>query len=435
LTFHRKIVLILVFLSVFSIPFSLVFNVRGARVTTTEILFSIAFLVWTVGIFRSYKNRIELTPMAIPIAFFLTTCVLSTLNAQNKFIAFRETLQFIWLFGIYFLIFHFAKDRKDISDILLLSVLAGVIISMVGLYQYFYVHEPFHFRINDFRLKAYATFGQPNAFGSYLIGIVPLSIGLFNYYDSWRLKLLLLSSSFVMSLALFATFSRGSWIGLVFGMGIMFAVTYKRLSTISLLLTSLTVLLAAGIILGDIYFIKPEVIKPEVIKPEVIKPEVIKRFSNTQRLLLAKSALDMTIDHPFIGVGIGNYSVQLPNYASKELIESAQIDYNPKERKWFVNPNKKIDIEIAHNMFLQIAAEMGLLGLAAFLWVLYAYYKSSLKLSRTTADIREYGLRAGLVGSFTAIIVSGVFGWPFSHGTQEILVLVMAMSMAGWSKG
>lgn len=178
---HRKIVLILVFLSVFSIPFSLVFNVRGVRVTTTEVLFSIAFLVWSVGIFRSYKNRIELTPMAIPIAFFLITCVLSTLNAQNKFIALRETLQFIWLFGIYFLIFHFAKDRKDISDILLLSVLAGVIISIAGLYQYFYVHEPFHFRINDFRLKAYATFGQPNAFGSYLIGLVPLSIGLFNY--------------------------------------------------------------------------------------------------------------------------------------------------------------------------------------------------------------------------------------------------------------
>lgn len=346
--------------------------------------------------------------------------MLSTLNAQNKFIALRETLQFIWLFGVYFLIFHFAKDRKDISDILFLSVSAGVIISIAGLYQYFYVHEPFHFRINDFRLKAYATFGQPNAFGSYLIGFVPLSIGLFNYYDSWKWKLLLLSSSFVMSLALFATFSRGSWIGLVFGMGIMFAVTYKRLSKISLLLPSLTVLLAAGIILGDIYF---------------IKPEVIKRFSNTQRLLLAKSALDMTVDQPLIGVGPGNYSVQLPNYASKELIESAQIDYNPKERKWFVNPNKKIDIEIAHNMFLQIAAEMGLLGLAAFLWVLYTYYKISLKLlkqCKLPKNIGQYFIRAGLIGSFTAIMVSGLFGWPFSHGVQEILILSMALSTAEW---
>jgi hypothetical protein len=66
LIIDRKIVLILVFLSALSIPFSLVLNVRGARVTITEVLFSIAFLVWTVDMFYSYKKRIELTPLQFP---------------------------------------------------------------------------------------------------------------------------------------------------------------------------------------------------------------------------------------------------------------------------------------------------------------------------------------------------------------------------------
>jgi O-antigen ligase len=141
----------------------------------------------------------------------------------------------------------------------------------------------------------------------------------------------------------------------------------------------------------------------------------------------------MTIAHPFFGVGIGNYSVQLSNYASRELIDSAQMDYNPIEKKWFVNPDKKIDIEIVHNMFLQIAAETGLLGLAAFLVLLYAYYKSSLKLIRIT-NMKEYGIRLSFIGSFTAILLSGLFGWPFSHGIQEILILSMALSIAPWGR-
>jgi hypothetical protein len=119
-----------------------------------------------------------------------------------------------------------------------------------------------------------------------------------------------------------------------------------------------------------------------------------------------KMAVDMTIRHPFTGVGQGNYGLLLP----KDL----QV------------------VETPHNMFLQISAEMGLIGLAAFLWLLYAYYKSSLRLVRTASNDEERVIRAGIIGSVTAVLASGLFGWPFSHGVQEILILSMALSTAEW---
>lgn len=416
---HRTILTFAVFLAVFSIPFFKVFNFYKVRVTTTEILFSISFLVWFFYILRN-KNKIDTTPLFFPVVLFMGACIISDLVALNKFIALRETLQFIWLFGIYFFIFNFVKDEKDISVILLISTLSGVIISLAGLNQYLYFQEPFDYRINDNRLKAFATFGQPNAFGSYLTGIIPLAIGLYLSSDRIKWRFALLFSLFVLSLTLFATFSRGSWIGLIFGVMMISTLTYKRLSLKSLLLPIVILLLSAGIIISDV--------KTQDIKTNVF----FRKFSTNQRVLLAKSAFNMAIDNPFIGVGPGNYSVLLNQYASKELIESLQLDYNPDKKMWYINPNKKIDIEIVHNMFLQIAAEMGLVGLAAFLWLLIIYYWSSIKFIRSTKDIREYGIRAGLIGSFTAIIISGMFGWPFSHGTQEILMLSLALSVAPW---
>jgi putative inorganic carbon (HCO3(-)) transporter len=353
--------------------------------------------------------------------------MLSVFEAENKMIAVKETLQFAGLFLIYYLIFHFIKDkdRDYINNILIILISGGIMVSIIGLYQYRFISEPFHFRINEARLRAYATFGQPNAFGSYLIGLAPLSIGFYISNNSSKWRFAAIVSLFIISLAIFATFSRGSWIGLILGIGIMLAITPKQVFRISLLMPFLTLLLAAGIISGDVYLVSQ--------RNRTLSSIPFQRtFSDTQRFLLAKSAVAMTLDHPINGVGIGNYSVLLPYYASDELLESAQMDYDQKSGKWFVNRNKKIDIEIVHNMFLQISAEMGLLGLAAFLWLLYAYYKASLRLVRTSSNDKEKVIRAGLVGSATAVLGSGIFGWPFSHGVQEILILSMALSTAPW---
>lgn len=423
----RKTILKLVFLAVFSIPLSLVFNVRGLRITITEVLFSIAFLLWIPGIFYSYKDRIELPKLSLPMVFFLITCMVSMINAQNILISIRETLQFIGLFCIYFLIVNSIETREEVHKLLFLLLLGGIAASLLGLYQYLFTHEPIHFRINEFRLRAYSAFGQPNAFGGYLTGLIPISIGLYFFTKKSVLRFAVLISIFIMGLALFATYSRGSWVSLSIGLMIFIRYYENAPSVKHVLFPIVVVLLAAGIILTDV---RTQDGRMQDGRTQDGRTQIFSRDSNSQRLLLAKSAIDMTITNPLLGVGIGNYSIQLPHYATKELMDSFLTDYNQIEKKWFINRNKRIDVEIVHNMFLQISAETGLLGLSAFLWLLYAYYKEALWLIRTSSSARGKLLRAGLLGSATAVFGSGIFGWPFSHGVQEILILSMALSTA-----
>jgi putative inorganic carbon (HCO3(-)) transporter len=432
---NNKVLSFLFFLSIFFIAFPFVFYSGIAKITITEVLFFLTFLGWFYNAICTPNEKIELTSLFILMVIFLLSCLLSTFNAQGKLIALKKTFQFIYLFTIYYLIFQLVKENEGyISKIIIISIVAGLIVSAVGLYQYRFTNEPFDFRISESRLRAYATFGQPNAFGSYMVGLIPLAIGFYNFNKKKWWKIAILSCLFIFSLSLFATYSRGSWIGLVIGIGLILLISRKHVAKRSLLLPVFTILLAATCIFGDIYLSKPSLSK--CLSSKAFYPKAFYRSSpDRQRFLLGKSAVAMIIDHPFIGVGPGNYRVVLPQYASKELMESAQIYYDPHKNEWFVNPAKKLDIELAHNIALQVAAEMGLIGLTIFSCLLYVYYKTSLKLLKQCKfpkNIKEYSSRAGLIGSFTAIMAAGLFGWPFCHGPQEILVLTMSLSTSPW---
>lgn len=62
--------------------------------------------------------------------------------------------------------------------------------------------------------------------------------------------------------------------------------------------------------------------------------------------------------HPLIGVGVSTFST---NYLKYKLPEPGYAMTGDKM--------------YAHNIYLQMAGEVGLLGLAAFLWLLFNYFK------------------------------------------------------------
>ena len=70
------------------------------------------------------------------------------------------------------------------------------------------------------------------------------------------------------------------------------------------------------------------------------------------RILIWKTAPKILADHPFLGIGQGNFASVSPHYG---LYDVGSLPYNH-----------------AHDLFLNIAVETGVFGLAALVWLLVA---------------------------------------------------------------
>ena len=75
----------------------------------------------------------------------------------------------------------------------------------------------------------------------------------------------------------------------------------------------------------------------------------------SHRIVLWKEAIAIIKDHPFLGCGLNTYSIVAPKY---KIAEGGGI--------------------YPHNSYLQMAAETGLLGLGAFLWIIIILFRTSL---------------------------------------------------------
>jgi O-antigen ligase len=103
--------------------------------------------------------------------------------------------------------------------------------------------------------------------------------------------------------------------------------------------------------------------------------------SNLIRLGLWHRSVEIIRDHPLRGVGPGNFLVK------------------PAELRWGGSPPDK-DWTETHNMYLQMAVERGLPGLAVFLWFLWAVGRALWRAARS--DPAALGIFFGFVGLLLA---------------------------------
>jgi O-antigen ligase len=127
-------------------------------------------------------------------------------------------------------------------------------------------------------------------------------------------------------------------------------------------------------------------------------------------------ALRIVAGHPIGGVGFGNYQVVEPSYATQTL-NLTFVHYIVTFR------------QLAHNMYLQAAAELGLVGLALFLAILVLPLRQAAralkKLEQLGADLefQARGLVAGAIGMFAAYVF-------LSAGLEKPLWFVLGLVAA-----
>ncbi len=280
------------------------------------------------------------------------------------------------------------KDIRHIKRIFISIVLGASLVSIDALWQIAFGRD--FIRGNTLQsaiglIRPTASFPNPNVMGIYLSAISPLIIGLAFFYYKAKSKGIMVCISILAACGVYSTLSRGSGLGFYFAF-IFLSIAKKNRR------------IAASLIL--LFLIFP-LVMPKNIKDwsKEIKYNPLVFLCNYDRLSMYKNALNMIRHHPFIGVGTNTFS---KNYAKYKLPESENA--------------KTPDTIYAHNSYLHMTGETGLLGLGVFLWLLFVLFKNCAHIYRRLKDqylrIVLLSVSAGLFAFLINALTETSFYYP-----------------------
>ncbi len=236
------------------------------------------------------------------------------------------------------------------------------------------------------RMRAFGFFPDPHNFSFFMNLCLFVGLGYWLWLKKsskvwafWGLALMFIS--------ILLSFSRGAYLGLIAG-AVFFAVVFLKRSG---------VLGKAAITLGTI-LILVLIFSPTSISSRLSSSFNLKEGSNVERIKNWMQAIDVIRDYPLGGVGLGNYS--------REVAPTA-----PERSSIY-----------AHNLFLDIAAETGILNAVVFLFLILVSIWRNLK-SRGAIGL---GMAAGLI----AFLIHSVFDTAlYSPQVLTIFLIIIAIGI------
>lgn len=188
----------------------------------------------------------------------------------------------------------------------------------------------------------------PNGFAQTMVILVPFAIERMWNERKTILRILAGWALIVCVLSVFYTYSRSAFLGLVAVLAAM--LIYRRFKPLTLLIT----ILLLGILLTSmpVQYTERLLTLTDFIPNSGANPTSDVSFRG--RISENLAAWRMFMDHPLLGVGLHNYEANYLNY-------SRELGLDPRREG-----------RTPHNLYLEIASEMGLLGLSwlgIFLWM------------------------------------------------------------------
>jgi len=284
---------------------------------------------------------------------------------------------FLKVVAIFILMINLLDTRKRLLSIVRLVVIAGTTMAVLAISNYLAGKFTVLDKHVAVRIEGVVggVFGNPNDLATSLVLLVPLAVML-GMRKRGAVRLTYLGFAVILGVAVIFTFSRGGFLGLV-ACG---SVLLWRLARQHAVATVLSTVLLIGVFLATM--------------PVGYSARLTSMFDSSSdptgsidaRRDLLNRALDLAIRHPIIGLGMGNFHY-----------------FSIQEQK-------------AHNSYLEIAAELGVTGLIAYLIMLFAPFRSLRRIERATAQSNDplgrekFYLTVGIQASLAGYLVCSLFG-------------------------
>ncbi len=319
-------------------------------------------------------------------AVILLKSILSIDPGYSTQIVRNELLLQLLIFYLTITVMNNSRYINRLATAMLISMFFVAGIGLIGYFQGSLVKHS----------RAVSYFGSFGRAAFYVSMIFPIALGKFFFTRKWLHAVifgLLIATSIGFMLV---TLSRGAWISTLAALFLLTALKDRRM---------IIVLLIAIILVP--WFL------PTNVLDRVISIFQVKHWESNHtlgdRLWLWRSALDMIRDRPWLGAGYGNriFYRLYPDYIYSHA--SGTIFYN------------------AHNLYLQLIIETGIIGLLTFLGIVGTALILILKLLMKHPAPDEEGLLLGITGSLTVFLLFSFTTFRYEHEIGFLFWFMLGM--------
>src|SRR5262245_34918580 len=273
---------------------------------------------------------------------------------------------------IFILIIGVVNTRERLRAIIKLTVLCGTCLAAFAIKSY----ATGNFTQKGDRIGGLVggMFGNPNDLAAALNMLIPLAVAL-ALMSASRERLFYAVCALLLFCGVLVTFSRAGFITLAAVSGVMLW-KFGRGSRSSLALATL----AAFVLLFSVF---SGAYRSRLMT--IFDPSSDSSGSSQQRVDLLERGLGLSLRHPIIGLGMGNFHI-----------------YSIHEK-------------VAHNGYVETAAELGMIGLLAYLTIILAPLRGLAKIEMgrirlgARADLDAKYLSIGLKTALIAYIINSFF--------------------------
>jgi O-antigen ligase len=340
---------------------------RGLTLRLEDFLLVFIGLSWfartavdkTMGLFRK-------TPLNQPIAAYILVCLIATLwgkltgHVQGK-AGFFFVLKYFEYMIVFFMVVNLVNSADQGKRLLLALFITCFIVSIYGLMQIpggGRVSAPFEGEI-----------GEPNTFGGYLVFTGVVAVALIDHLKDIRIRVGLALLIFVLLISLVYTQSRTSYLAVIPAY-LTFSIMSRR-----------RFYLIAGLIIVLVLspFVLPPTVKERIAstftqrehKGQIMVGKVRLDTSTSARLRSWKAGLQNWQKYPILGQGVTGYGFMDAQYP-------------------------------------RILVETGIVGMLAFVWLIYALFRLGLNTWREHQDELLRGLSVGLIAGLVGLLAHAI---------------------------
>ena len=356
------------------------------------------------------------------ILAFLAINFVSLFQSYNIYQGLQALIVYLFQFILMIVTFHLVTERKHLLELLTVLIVTGSTVAIVGLLQHngiYHFHHPWNIPVS--------TIGNTNFVAEYYNVVFPLSVAVLIVTRNGWAKMAALIAVFLMTCHLIVLRSRGGWLGLivmgaVFGGALLFRHIENRrrvfdalvvgalvigLTTPVLKAFASTVPAGEGQNLGGLVgtYWDGVVSRSE----DALR---VQDDSSLQRVLLWEDTLRMVFDRPFVGVGVGNFEVNIARYLSREsLAVKARMEDES---------DRALMIFKAHNEYLETWSETGIVGLLIFMFLIAQILLACFRLIVEYFRGEQDELSVGLTAAVAATLVHAFFSTNFQNPASSV---------------